>query len=83
MKAIITLNYFMLQLETINQIKSLRNTYRVTVDWGSGLENVMTSHFNKLFTSSNTEWSNVIHCVQKKVINEHKISLLSVLQRWR
>ena len=42
---------------TINQIKNLKNKDGITVDWNSGLEDVIVSYFTELFKASDTEWS--------------------------
>lgn len=47
------------------------------VDWNSGLEDVMTSYFNNLFSASNTNWSSVIECVKQRVTADQNLNLLT------
>lgn len=60
-----------------NQIKNLKNSEGVTVDWSTGLEDVITSYFTSLFTATNTEWSTVIDRVLSKVNEEQNASMLA------
>lgn len=52
---------------TLNRIESLKKEHGQLVDWNSGLENVMTDYFSKLFTASNTNWNEVLTCIDGKV----------------
>lgn len=46
------------------------------VDWDSGLQTVMIDYFNNLFIASNTEWVQVIDCVQTRITGEQNSGLL-------
>lgn len=60
----------------LNQISSLKNSEGQTVDWDTGLENVITEYFSTLFKASVTDWNDVVGCIESKVTAEQNESLL-------
>ncbi|XP_062075810.1 uncharacterized protein LOC133779929 [Humulus lupulus] len=50
-----------------NHIESLCNEAGVSVDWNSGLENLMVEYFQTLFKSSVDNWEEVINCISLSI----------------
>lgn len=65
---------------TFNQIRSLKNENGQEVQWSSGLEDVITSYFSKLFTASATHWTEIIQCIDNKVTEPQNTMLLSPVE---
>lgn len=65
---------------TINHIKTLRNKEGVTVEWGAGLENVMTEYFTELFKTSCTDWEPVVACVHRKVSRDQNDMMVADIE---
>lgn len=65
---------------TFNQIRSLRNENGQEVQWSSGLEDVITGYFSKLFTASATHWTEIVQCIDNKVTEPQNAMLLSPVE---
>lgn len=50
----------------LNHIPSLKNSDGNEVQWNKGLEEVITGYFSNLFQASNTEWTEVVQCIDSK-----------------
>lgn len=46
------------------------------MEWNSRLGNVMTGYFSNLFKASNTEWSEVVQCIDNRVTDVQNAILL-------
>lgn len=63
----------------INQIRNLRDKNGHTVEWGSGLESLMTDYFFELFKATDTDWGLVNECIQQKVSDDQNALLLAAI----
>lgn len=61
----------------MNQINFLHDDQDNKVDWGSGLELVVESYFSNLFTSSSSEWDQVIGCISRRVGTRQNETILA------
>lgn len=59
-----------------NQINRLRNNDGVWTDWEGGLAEVITAHFNQLFTATQSNWSEVVEYVERSVTEAQNVELL-------
>lgn len=58
----------------VNTISSLYNNEGQTVDWNTGLKELI-EYFTGLFTATNIEWEAVVQCVNGRITEEHNLIL--------
>lgn len=64
----------------MNQISCLYDNQGNKVEWGSGLELTVENYFSNLFTSSSTEWDQVISCISSKISRCQNEAILAEIQ---
>lgn len=64
----------------LNHIRSLKNSDGNEVQWNNGLEEVITGYFSNLFQASNTEWTEVIQCIDSKITAAQNDMLLRPIE---
>lgn len=64
-----------------NIITSLVNEEGHYVGWGNGHEETMKQYFNDLFTASNTNWTEVISCISKRITEDQNRVLLIDIEK--
>uniref|UniRef100_A0A803QFT1 Reverse transcriptase domain-containing protein n=1 Tax=Cannabis sativa TaxID=3483 RepID=A0A803QFT1_CANSA len=50
-----------------NHIRSIQNEFGQVIDWESGIQEVMISYFQNLFTPSITQWDDVVDCIPRTI----------------
>ncbi|KAL8116353.1 hypothetical protein AgCh_022742 [Apium graveolens] len=59
-----------------NKIQKLKNGEGEWIEWGDGLEEHITAHFNHLFTATQSSWQEVVECIENRVTLEQNEELL-------
>lgn len=60
----------------VNHIHNLQDKEGTTLGWGIGLQETMVEYFTELFTTSNTDWRDVIDCVTRGITDDQNNMLL-------
>lgn len=49
--------------------------------WGDGLKETMEKYFKELFTTSNTDWSEVVRCIPERINDDQNQILLNDIDK--
>lgn len=63
-----------------NHIHKLKNSEGEWRDWDDGLQEVITDYYMSLFTSSQSDWAEVVDCVPQTITREQNDYLLREIQ---
>lgn len=59
-----------------NQMLKLQNSEGLWQEWGNGLEELITNYYSELFTTSQTQWEEVIQKVPSTITQQENELLL-------
>uniref|UniRef100_A0A803QSS3 Reverse transcriptase n=1 Tax=Cannabis sativa TaxID=3483 RepID=A0A803QSS3_CANSA len=65
------------EIKRNNQINNLRDDLGSMVGWDNGLQDVMVGYFKQLFTSSTTNWNQVIDCIPTTITQSQNSEILA------